>query len=178
MDDQNLLYVGIGLFFVGFLWIFISIFRSFFPKKRYTLPAPAFSGTVTLPTAGPYAVAVSVPLRSGIGSDLPGAGFYTADFTITTADTHQPVPLKRKGKLGAYVRNNDLSGNKMHILGIFDCNQRSGNYDITCINPEVINTDYKVEVVSYIPVGKRLLRMLPGGVLILAGVLTIISQVI
>ncbi|EGO8359342.1 hypothetical protein EYW98_07495 [Escherichia coli] len=178
MDELNIFYISAGLCFVGFLWMFISIFRSFFPKKRYTLPAPAFSGTVTLPSTGQYAIAITIPLRSGIGADLPGAGFYTADFTIKASGAHLSIPLQRKGSLGAYIHNKDFSGNKMHILGLFNGNRRPGNYDIICTNPGVINTNYKVEVVSYIPVGKRLLHMLPGGVLLLAGILTLMTQVI
>ena len=82
MDADNILYSGIFVFFIGFAWVFGCIIRMAYPKKVSVFTAPGFSGAVTLPKAGDYAITITLPLKSGIASYLPGASFYSAQYRL------------------------------------------------------------------------------------------------
>ncbi|HAM9648599.1 TPA: hypothetical protein IDZ30_002892 [Escherichia coli] len=178
MDADNILYSGMFIFLIGFAWIFGCIIRMVYPKKVSVFTAPGFSGAVTLPKAGDYAVTITLPLKSGIASYLPGASFYSAQFTITASESQQAIALQRKGKWGANSYNKDFIGNKSHIIGVFNCPQATENYDIVCTNPQIIHDTYKVEIINYISLGKRMMQTIPGWILVFIAVgLIIIPQV-
>lgn len=178
MDYMNILYSGIFVFLIGFAWIFGCFIRMVYPKKISVFTAPGFSGTVTLPKAGDYAVTITLPRNSVIASNLPGASFYSAQFTLSASGRQQDIALQRTGKWRAYSCNKDFSGNKSHIIGVFQCHQTPANYDIICTNPQVIHDTYKVDIINYIPLGKRMMQTIPGWILVFVAMgLIIIPQV-
>lgn len=178
MDAMNMFCLVIFIFFIGFAWIFGYLIRMMYPKKISVFTAPGFSGTVTLPKAGDYAVTITLPRNSGIASNLPGASFYSAQFSISTTGRQQDIALQRTGKWGAYSCNKDFSGNNSHIIGVFHCHQTPANYDIICTNPEVIHDTYKVEIINYISLGKQIMKTIPGWILVFIAIgLLIIPQV-
>lgn len=177
MEDEIFLYTGMLMQVAGVIWIIACTSRIIYPKIRRVLPAPDYSATITLPNAGQYAIAISLPRRNWIGSELPGASFYSADFTLNAANSSQHIVWQRSGKLRAFAHNRDFQGNKMHIIGFFACHH-SGNYDVVCTNPDVIAANYKVEIVSHMPISKHIFRMLPGWLLIFVAMALIIPQYI
>ncbi|WP_343313255.1 hypothetical protein AAIB41_10340 [Brucella sp. BE17] len=101
--------------------------------------------TVRLSKAGQYTINVVFPPLSFI----TGRAHFSADFTIRSHASGVEVPYHALGRALLSANKTDMSGNASYPLGHFEC-AAPGNYEITCLTPQNIRSDFQIEVAPYV----------------------------
>ncbi len=72
----------------------------------------------------------------------------------------------KEGGIVVSVRRTDMRGNASHALGYFDC-MTAGDYEITCLTPEKIRANFRLEITPHVSVLK--LAPVIAGTILAAG---------
>ncbi|GKX56508.1 hypothetical protein SOASR030_26200 [Leminorella grimontii] len=136
------------------------------PKTRSLFSAQDNNVRLTLPETGRYVVSVLIP-PSKI---LIGVSHFSADFALTSRHSGEGIAYFPRNRLNLLtVRRTDMRGNQSLQIGTFQC-EEPGEYEITCITPELIRPEYRIEITPYVS-PLRLFILIPG--LILGAAMTI-----
>ncbi|ASV85826.1 hypothetical protein CES85_0082 [Ochrobactrum quorumnocens] len=124
---------------VSILWKIIA------PNVRYRFPADSQTQNFHLPKVGRYMISIVFPPFTV----LTGTAYFSAQFTIKARASGTRVPYHSASRSLLSVRRTDMRGYAAHALGYFDCNV-SGDYEITCLNPENIRANFQLEVSPHV----------------------------
>lgn len=112
---------------------------------RHRFPAKIEPQTIRLSQAGRYTINVVFPPLSFI----TGRAHFSADFAVLSKASGEKVPYHALGRALLSANKTDMSGNASYPLGHFEC-AAPGDYEITCLTPQNIRSDFQIEVAPYV----------------------------
>ena len=115
------------------------------PDVRHQFAGNARPHVFHLPNAGRYAISIVFPPFT----ILPGTAYFSTRFAIKACATGAPIAYHSASRFLLSVRRTDMRGNASHALGYFDCTT-AGNYEITCLTPEKIRANFRLEITPHI----------------------------
>ncbi|WP_435656178.1 hypothetical protein [Brucella pituitosa] len=124
---------------IPILWKMIA------PDVRHQFAGNARPHVFHLPNAGRYAISIVFPPFT----ILPGTAYFSTRFAIKVCATGAPIAYHSASRFLLSVRRTDMRGNASHALGYFDCTT-AGNYEITCLTPEKIRANFRLEITPHI----------------------------
>ncbi|MGC0052025.1 MULTISPECIES: hypothetical protein [Brucella] len=124
---------------IPILWKMIA------PDVRHQFAGNARPHVFHLPNAGRYAISIVFPPFT----ILPGTAYFSTRFAIKACATGAPIAYHSASRFLLSVRRTDMRGNASHALGYFDCTT-AGNYEITCLTPEKIRANFRLEITPHI----------------------------
>ena len=132
------------------------------PEIRHRFKADSKPHTFHLPNAGRYTVSIVFPPFTV----LTGTAYFSTQFAIKARATGAPIAYHSISRFLLSVRRTDMRGNASHVLGYFDCTT-PGDYEITCLTPEKIRANFRLEITPHISVLK--LAPVIAGTILAAG---------
>ena len=127
------------------LGIYLLIRCIHIPDVRHQFAGNARPHVFHLPNAGRYAISIVFPPFT----ILPGTAYFSTRFAIKACATGAPIAYHSASRFLLSVRRTDMRGNASHALGYFDCTT-AGNYEITCLTPEKIRANFRLEITPHI----------------------------
>ncbi|WGG59813.1 hypothetical protein [Brucella intermedia] len=141
---------------ISILWKIIA------PEVRHQFAGNARPHVFHLPNAGRYAISIVFPPFT----ILPGTAYFSTQFVIKARATGAPIAYHSTSRFLLSVRRTDMRGNASHVLGYFDC-MTAGDYEITCLTPEKIRANFRLEITPHVSVLK--LAPVIAGTILAAG---------
>ena len=141
---------------ISILWKIIA------PEVRHQFAGNARPHVFHLPNAGRYAISIVFPPFTV----LPGTAYFSTQFAIKARATGAPIAYHSTSRFLLSVRRTDMRGNASHVLGYFDC-MTAGDYEITCLTPEKIRANFRLEITHHVSVLK--LAPVIAGTILAAG---------
>lgn len=141
---------------ISILWKIIA------PEVRHQFAGNARPHVFHLPNAGRYAISIVFPPFTV----LPGTAYFSTQFAIKARATGAPIAYHSTSRFLLSVRRTDMRGNASHALGYFDC-MTAGDYEITCLTPEKIRANFRLEITPHVSVLK--LAPVMAGTILAAG---------
>lgn len=128
---------------ISILWKIIA------PEVRHQFAGNARPHVFHLPNAGRYAISIVFPPFT----IFPGTAYFSTQFAIKARATGAPIAYHSTSRFLLSVRRTDMRGNASHVLGYFDC-MTAGDYEITCLTPEKIRANFRLEITPHVSVLK------------------------
>ncbi|MBB3218856.1 hypothetical protein FHW72_003970 [Ochrobactrum sp. RC6B] len=141
---------------ISILWKIIA------PEVRHQFAGSDRPHVFHLPNAGRYAISIVFPPFT----IFPGTAYFSTQFAIKARATGAPIAYHSTSRFLLSVRRTDMRGNASHALGYFDC-MTAGDYEITCLTPEKIRANFRLEVTPHVSVLK--LAPVIAGTILAAG---------
>lgn len=141
---------------ISILWKIIA------PEVRHQFAGSARPHVFHLPNAGRYAISIVFPPFT----IFPGMAYFSTQFAIKARATGAPIAYHSTSRFLLSVGRTDMRGNASHALGYFDC-MTAGDYEITCLTPEKIRANFRLEVTPHVSVLK--LAPVIAGTILAAG---------
>jgi hypothetical protein len=79
-----------------------------------------------------------------------GTSHFSARFDIATIPGAMPLPYHSYGRSLFQTTRSDMGGRTSVPLGSFEC-AAHGEFEIRCVNPETIRSDFGLEISPYVP---------------------------
>lgn len=141
---------------ITILWKMIT------PDIRHQFAGNARPHVFSLPKAGRYAISIVFPPLT----ILPGTAYFSTQFAIKARASGIPIAYHSTSRFLLSVRRTNMRGYTSHALGYFDC-ATAGEYEITCLTPEKIRANFRLEITPDISVLKFALVL--AGTILAAG---------
>lgn len=132
------------------------------PDVRHQFAGSDRPHSFPLPRAGRYAISIVFPPFTV----LTGTAYFSTQFAIKARATGAPIAYHSISRFLLSVRRTDMRGCASHVLGYFDCTT-PGDYEITCLTPEKIRANFRLEITPHVSV----LKLVPviAGTILAAG---------
>ncbi|MCH4541268.1 hypothetical protein [Ochrobactrum sp. POC9] len=141
---------------ISILWKMIA------PDVRHQFAGNDRPHSIPLPKVGRYAISIVFPPLTV----FTGTAYFSTQFAIKARATGIPIAYHSISRFLLSVRRTDMRGNASHALGYFDCTT-PGDYEITCLTPEKIRANFRLEITPHISVLK--LAPVIAGTILAAG---------
>ncbi|WP_235969057.1 hypothetical protein [Brucella tritici] len=141
---------------ISILWKMIA------PDVRHQFAGNDRPHSIPLPKVGRYAISIVFPPLIV----FTGTAYFSTQFAIKARATGIPIAYHSISRFLLSVRRTDMRGNASHALGYFDCTT-PGDYEITCLTPEKIRANFRLEITPHISVLK--LAPVIAGTILAAG---------
>jgi len=121
------------------------LWKMIVPDVRHQFAGNARPHIFHLPKAGRYAISVVFPPFTV----LTGTAYFSTQFAIKARASGALIAYHSTSRFLLSVRRTDMRGNASHALGYFDCTT-PGDYEITCLTPENIKANFRLEITPHI----------------------------
>jgi len=115
------------------------------PAIRHRFKADGQPHVFHLPNSGRYTVSIVFPPLTII----TGITYFSTQFAIKSLPSGATVAYRSTSRSLLGVRRTDMSGYASHALGNFECSA-AGDYEITCLTPEKIRSNFQLEISPYV----------------------------
>ena len=114
------------------------------PAVRHRFKADSHPYVFHLPNAGRYTVSIVFPPLTIV----TGIAYFSTQFAIMSLPSGAAVAYRSTSRSLLGVRRTDIRGYASHVLGSFECSA-AGDYEITCLTPEKIRSNFQLEISPY-----------------------------
>ncbi|MDT6939917.1 hypothetical protein RI570_07150 [Brucella pseudogrignonensis] len=115
------------------------------PTVRHRFKADGQPHVVHLPNAGRYTLSIVFPPLTIV----TGIAYFSTQFAIKSQPSGAAVAYRSTSRSLLSVKCTDMRGYASHVLGNFECSA-AGDYEITCLTPEKIRSNFQLEISPYV----------------------------